>query len=200
MTVLMCVAEAFSMTGFACYTTLLPVLMKEWALSNTEAGLIGGVFYTGYMVAVPVLASLTDRVDSRKVYVFACSLSALGDVGIALFAGGLWSALAFQFVIGAGLGGTYMPGLKTLTDHLEGRAQSRATAFYTAAFGVGSSISILVSGMIASAYGRGAGVFCDAGRARAYSAGGVAGAVGLPSGAEKPQHAFICARLFVAQL
>ena len=153
MTVLMCVAEAFSMTGFACYTTLLPVLMKEWALSNTEAGLIGGVFYTGYMVAVPVLASLTDRVDSRKVYVFACSLSALGAVGFALFAGGLWSALAFQFVIGAGLGGTYMPGLKTLTDHLEGRAQSRATAFYTAAFGVGSSISILLSGMIASAYG-----------------------------------------------
>ena len=30
LTVLMCVAETFSMTGFACYTTLLPVIMKEW--------------------------------------------------------------------------------------------------------------------------------------------------------------------------
>jgi MFS family permease len=153
MTVLMCVAEALSMTGFACYTTLLPVLMKDWALNNTEAGLIGGIFYTGYMVAVPVLASLTDRVDSRKVYVFACMLSALGAAGFALFAHGLVSALLFQFVIGAGLGGTYMPGLKNLTDHLEGRAQSRATAFYTAAFGVGSSISILLSGKIAATFG-----------------------------------------------
>ena len=153
MTALMCLAEALSMTGFACYTTLLPVLMKEWTLSNTEAGLIGGIFYTGYMVAVPVLASLTDRVDSRKIYVFACSLSALGAAGFALFAHGLASALFFQFVIGAGLGGTYMPGLKTLTDHLEGKAQSRATAFYTAAFGVGSSISILLSGKIAATFG-----------------------------------------------
>jgi MFS family permease len=153
MTALMCFAEALSMTGFACYTTLLPVLMKEWTLSNTEAGLIGGIFYTGYMVAVPVLASLTDRIDSRKVYAFACMLSALGAAGFALFAHGLATALFFQFVIGAGLGGTYMPGLKTLTDHLEGRAQSRATAFYTAAFGVGSSISILLSGKIAATFG-----------------------------------------------
>ena len=153
MTALMCVAEALSMTGFACYTTLLPVLMREWTLSNTEAGLIGGIFYTGYMVAVPVLASLTDRVDSRKVYVFACALSALGAAGFALFADGLLAALLFQFVIGAGLGGTYMPGLKTLTDHLEGKAQSRATAFYTAAFGIGSSISILLSGAIAAVWG-----------------------------------------------
>ena len=153
LTVLMCAAEALSMTGFACYTTLLPVLTKAWGLNNSEAGLIGGVFYAGYMVAVPVLASLTDRIDSRRVYVFACALSALGAAGFALFAQGLWSALLFQFVIGAGLGGTYMPGLKSLTDHLQGPAQSRATAFYTAAFGVGSSISIVVSGKIAATFG-----------------------------------------------
>ena len=153
MTAIMCVAETLSMTGFACYTTLLPLLMKAWGLNNSEAGLIGGIFYTGYMVAVPVLASLTDRVDSRRVYGFACMLSALGAAGFALFAQGLWSALLFQFVIGAGLGGTYMPGLKNLTDHLEGKAQSRATAFYTAAFGIGSSFSILLSGLIAAKFG-----------------------------------------------
>ena len=153
MTVVMCMAEAFSMTGFACYTTLLPGLMKEWTLSNAEAGLIGGIFYTGYMVAVPVLSSLTDRIDSRRIYVFACALSVLGAACFALFAQGLWSALLCQFVIGAGLGGTYMPGLKSLTDHLQGAAQSRATAFYTAAFGVGSSISIVVSGKVAASFG-----------------------------------------------
>jgi len=43
LTLLMSGAEIFSMTGFAAYTTLLPVLRREWALSNSEAGLIGGV-------------------------------------------------------------------------------------------------------------------------------------------------------------
>lgn len=153
LTLLMCVAEALSMTGFACFTTLLPVLMTAWNLNNSEAGLISGVFYTGYMLAVPVLTGLTDRVDSRRVYLFACMLSALGTAGFALLASGLWSALLFQFLIGAGLAGTYMPGLKTLTDHLEGKAQSRATAFYTAAFGLGSSVSILVSGKLGALFG-----------------------------------------------
>jgi MFS family permease len=153
LTVLMCCAESLSMTGFACYTTLLPELMKTWGLNNSAAGLIGGVFYAGYMLAVPVLASLTDRVDSRRIYCFACALSSLGAAGFALLANGLWGALCCQFLIGAGLAGTYMPGLKALTDQLEGRAQSRGTAFYTAGFGVGSSISIVASGKIAALFG-----------------------------------------------
>lgn len=148
MTAIMCVAEAFSMASFAAYTTLLPVFQKEWGLSNSEAGLIGGIAFAGYMTAVPVLTALTDRVDSRRIYLGACFLSALGAGGFALYAQGLWSALLFQFIIGAGLGGTYMPGLKTLTDQLQGAAQARATAFYAACFGVGSSASILVSGWL----------------------------------------------------
>jgi MFS family permease len=153
LTVLMCSAEALSMTGFAAYTTLLPVLMREWGISNSEAGAISGVFYAGYMAAVPLLSSLTDRVDSRRVYLAACFISSIGAAGFAMFAGGLWSALFFQFLIGAGLAGTYMPGLKTLTDQIEGRAQSRAVAFYTAGFGLGSSISIVVCGKLGAAFG-----------------------------------------------
>ena len=148
LTLVMCVAEALSMTGFAAYTTLLPQIQREWGLSNSQAGLIGGVFYAGYMTAVPLLTSLTDRIDSRRVYRWACALAALGSLGFATCGEGLWTAIVFQFLIGAGLAGTYMPGLKTLTDQLEGTAQSRGTAFYTASFGVGSTISILVCGTI----------------------------------------------------
>ncbi|MGZ8209140.1 MAG: MFS transporter [Burkholderiales bacterium] len=153
LTAIMCIAESLSMTGFAAYTSLLPQLQREWSLTNSEAGLIGGVFYAGYMAAVPVLTSLTDRIDSRRVYAWACVLSVVGAAGFAWLAQGLWTALAFQFLIGAGLAGTYMPGLKTLTDQLEGAVQSRATAFYTASFGVGSSLSIIACGKIGGELG-----------------------------------------------
>ena len=149
----MCTAEALSMTGFAAYPTLLPLLQREWALTNSEAGLIGGIFYAGYMAAVPVLTSLTDRVDARKVYAAACALSLAGAAAFALFAQGLMTALVCQFLIGAGLAGTYMPGLKVLADQLEGTVQSRATGFYTGSFGVGSTISILTCGHLAGALG-----------------------------------------------
>jgi len=153
LTLLMCGAEVVGMTGFATYTTLLPALQREWGLSNSEAGLISGIYYAGYIAATPILTSLTDRVDARRVYLLSCALSLFGAAGFALFAGGLWSALFFQFLIGAGLGGSYMPGLKMLADQLEGAVQSRAVSFYTASFGIGSSLSILTCGWTGAAYG-----------------------------------------------
>ena len=152
-TLLMCVAETLSMTGFAAYTTLLPSLQREWSLSNSEAGLISGIYFAGYVAATPILTSLTDRVDSRRVYLAACLMSSLAAAGFALFADGLLTALVFQFFIGAGLGGSYMPGLKMLADQLEGRVQSRSVGFYTASFGIGSSLSIFICGLIGAAWG-----------------------------------------------
>jgi Na+/melibiose symporter-like transporter len=64
---------------------------------------VSGVYYAGYVMATPVLTSLTDRVDARRVYLFACLRSCVGAAGFMLFAGGLASALVFQFLIGAGL-------------------------------------------------------------------------------------------------
>ena len=152
LTLIMCLAEILSMTGFAAYTTLLPQLQREWNLSNSEAGAISSFMFAGYMVSVPVLTSLTDRIDSRRIYLMACIIGSIGAITFALFGQGFWSAALAQFLIGAALGGTYMPGLKALTDHLEGNAQSRATAFYTASFGLGSTVSILVAGKLGAGH------------------------------------------------
>jgi MFS family permease len=153
LTLTLCAAEVLHMTGFAAYTTLLPTLQREWALSNSEAGLVSGVYYAGYVVATPVLTSLTDRVDARRVYLIACALSIAGAAGFMLLANGLAAALVFQVLIGAGLGGSYMPGLKMLADQLEGAVQSRSVGFYAASFGLGSTFSILICGWIGSAWG-----------------------------------------------
>ena len=141
------------MLCYAIYPTLLPQLQREWGASNSAAGLISGMFFAGYMAAVPVLTGLTDRVDARRVYLFSSLLCACGCLGFALFAQGVWSAALFQGLTGAGIAGTYMPGLRALTDNLDERAQSRAVSFYTAVFGFGASLSILLAGAIAATLG-----------------------------------------------
>jgi MFS family permease len=148
----MCLAEVLGMATFATFPALLPTFRAEWGLSNTEAGWIGGVYFAGYLLSVPVLVSLTDRVDPRRVYVVAMSLSCLSAVGFALAAGGTGTASIWRFLQGVGLAGTYMPGLKALTDALPARAQSRAVAFYTSSFGVGSSLSFIIAGELAAAF------------------------------------------------
>ena len=60
-------AKIVGMAGFATFPALLPTCLFEWSLSNTEAGWICGLYYSGYLVSVPFLTSLTDRVDSRRV-------------------------------------------------------------------------------------------------------------------------------------
>src|SRR3989449_8225361 len=147
----MCAAHVTSMAGFSTYATLLPRLQHAWSLNNSQAGFISGAFFAGYMAAVPLLTSLTDRVDARRVYLVSSVVAAAALAGMALLANGLVSASLFQIAAGAGIAGTYMPGLRALTDNVSGTgAQSRAVSFYTAVFGLGTSLSILLSGWIAS--------------------------------------------------
>ncbi len=150
----MCGAHVASMTGFSTYATLLPGLQDEWGMNNSQAGFISGMFFAGYMAAVPVLTSLTDRMDARRIYLASSLVAAAALAGFAFLVEGVKSAALLQLAAGAGIAGTYMPGLRALTDSVEGtRVQSRAVAFYTAVFGLGTSLSILLSGSIADAIG-----------------------------------------------
>jgi len=149
-TVIVCLAEILGMTGFAAFPTLLPLFFQEWGITNTEAGWINGIYYAGYVVAVMVLTSLTDRVAARDVYMACTVISGIAITGFALFADGFWSAMFFRTLGGIGLAGTYMPGLKMLSDFLSGPTQSRNMAFYTSSFGIGASVSIAATGFIAS--------------------------------------------------
>jgi len=150
----MCAAHIVSMAGFASYATLLPRLQDQWSMNNSQAGFISGMFFAGYMAAVPVLTSLTDRLDARRIYMVSSVVAAASLAGFAFFADGVNSAALLQLAAGAGIAGTYMPGLRALTDSVQGtQAQSRAVAFYTAVFGLGTSLSILLTGRIADAMG-----------------------------------------------
>lgn len=144
----MCVAHFASMWGFSAYPTLLPTLREVWGLSNTQAGLVSGLFFAGYMLAVPILTSLTDRVDARRVYLLSSFVAAAGLIGTGVFARGVLTAGFFQMLAGAGIAGTYMPGLKALSDRLRGASQSRAVSFYTATFGIGLAWSVVMAGML----------------------------------------------------
>lgn len=135
------------MAGFALVPSLLPQLSRQWSLSATEGGWLGGIFFLGYILAVPVLVSLTDRIDARRIYLASAALSGLALAGFARLADSFATALGWWWLAGLGLAGTYMPGLKALTDRLPVAAQSRGTAFYTATFGVGAGLSYLWIGL-----------------------------------------------------
>jgi predicted MFS family arabinose efflux permease len=143
-----CAAQACAQIGAFGVAALVPTLIDEWSLSHTEAGWIGGIYYAAYTLAVPLLSSLTDRVDARRIYLGSVALTAVAFAGFAGLAGGFWSALAFRALMGVGWAGSYMPGLKALSDVAEGPQQSRAVAAHAAAVGVSGALSFGVAGAV----------------------------------------------------
>src|SRR5258706_5597213 len=119
----MCAAHVASMTGFAAYSTLLPRLQDEWGLNNSQAGFVSGAFFAGYMAAVPLLTSLTDRVDARRVYLVSSAVAAAALAGMALLAEGLVSGPLMQLPPRAGSRAPYLPGLRRLTGHALGTGE-----------------------------------------------------------------------------
>lgn len=141
------------MAGFATYSALLAELRDLWKLSNAQAGLVGGLFFAGYIASVSYAAALTDRVDPRRIYAAGSALCVAGCAGFGLFADGFASAAFFQVLGGAGIAATYMPGLRLLSERISGPAQSRVVAFYTSFFGIGVAFSYALAGMLAPGMG-----------------------------------------------
>ena len=128
-------------------------LMPLWNLSASQAGLMASAYAFGYMLAVPLLTALTDRIDARGILLAGSLLSGVATLAFGLFADGLVSASLWWGLAGVGFGGAYMPGLKALTDRLPPGETSRSVTLYTASFSIGVGLSFLVSQLVADRFG-----------------------------------------------
>ena len=163
-----CTAQVLAEIGAYTLPALLPTLIWTWSLSNAEAGWITSIYYVGYALSSPVLISLTDRVEPRRVYCWGMALLTCSHLGFALVADGFWGAMVCRTLAGIGWAGAYMPGLKVLSDRLEGRMQSRGVSWHAAGIGVSGALSFVVAGTVAAwfhwrwAFGVGAMCTCTA--------------------------------------
>ena len=160
-----CLAQSLAQIGAMAFAALLPAFFAEWSLSHAEAGWLSGIMFGAYAAAVPVLLPMTDRTDARKVYMCAVSATMLSHLGMAFLADGFWTGLVFRALNGIGWAGTYMVGLKALSDRVEGPAQSRAVAVHGASTGISSSLSFVIAGAVTSQFGWQAAFMVGAGGA-----------------------------------
>jgi MFS family permease len=128
-------------------------LIPLWGLSNAQAGLLAASYAAGYMLAVPVLASLTDRIDARVLLGVGSLASSAATLAFGWLAQGLFSAMLLWALAGVGFAGAYMPGLRALTDRLDPGDASRSVTFYTSSYSLGVGMSFLVSQLVAETLG-----------------------------------------------
>lgn len=150
---IVCAAQVFVQLGAGYWPVLLPEMMERWSLSNSEAGWITSAFYATYMVSVPLLVTLTDRIDAKRVYLFGVGATMIAHFAFGLLAEGFWSALALRGLAGIGWAGTYMTGLKLLADQVDAKMMSRAVTGHAASIGISGAASYVLGDLIAQHLG-----------------------------------------------
>ncbi|MFI5030420.1 MAG: MFS transporter [Reyranellales bacterium] len=150
---IVCAAQVFVQLGAGYWPVLLPERMAGWSLTNSEAGWITSAFYAAYMVCVPVLVTLTDRIDAKRVYLFGVGCTMVAHFAFGALADGFWSALALRALAGVGWAGTYMTGLKLLADQVDAKMMSRAVTGHAASIGISGAASYVLGELLAHAFG-----------------------------------------------
>lgn len=183
------VAQVLAQIGAFTLPALLPGYMQRWSLSATEAGWLIGAFFAAYVLVVPILVSLTDRVPAVRIYLIGTGLTALSHLGFATVADGFWSAFFLRAIAGMGWAGCYMPGLKVIADRLEGNAQSRAVTWHAAGVGIAGAASFAVAGFFDALGGpQAAFLFAAGAGATAFAIGAVVMPRTPPRQVAKPRH------------
>lgn len=150
---LLACALTVNMAPFATFAAVLPEISRAWSLSASEAGWIGGIYFAGYALGVPILSSLTDRIDGRAVFIGSTLLGAGASLAFAVGAEAFWTALALRFVGGVALGGVNMPGLKLVAERTSGQARARGSAVYSACYTLGAAGSFFIAGAVEATMG-----------------------------------------------
>jgi len=135
------------------FAATLHEIAAAWSLDASESGWIGGIYFAGYAIAVPFLASATDRMDGRRLYVGSALLGAAASLAFAAFAHGFILALILRFLGGVGLAGVHMPGLNLLMDRVDRSHQGRSAGIYTSSYAAGSAVSFMIAGIVDTAFG-----------------------------------------------
>jgi predicted MFS family arabinose efflux permease len=143
--IVVCTAQVFAQLGSYGFPALLPDFMDRWSLDNSQAGTVTAAFYAGYTCAVPILVTLTDRIDPKRVYLFGVACIVISYLSFGFLADGFLGAAICRTLTGIGWAGTYMTGLKMLADRVDGRLMTRAVSWHAAGIGIAGALSYVVS-------------------------------------------------------
>jgi len=145
--------EIGTMLVFNNYSALLPILQKEWSLTNSEAGWIFSSYQIGYILAVVLLTSLTDYVNTKYIYVVTSLWAGVIGILFSWWAEGFYSAMVLRTLMGIGFAGTYMPGLRMVSERFQPKERGRAVGIYVGAFTFGAALSLFLTGVLHSLSG-----------------------------------------------
>jgi MFS family permease len=138
-----------SRTGFAliftAYSAALPLLVTEWGMSASQAGLIQSAWHLGYLLSLFTVGFLADRYGAKRVFLGSSVGAGVSALVFALLADGFLSGALLYGLTGLFSGGSYTPGLTLISERFDAAKRGRAMGFYLAAASLGYALALVVT-------------------------------------------------------
>ncbi|MCQ4332238.1 MFS transporter [Natronomonas sp. F2-12] len=139
----------FSVLVWFNYSAVLPLVVEEWGLSGTQAGIVFGAFQAGYLVAIVPAGWLADRYSPRWVIAVGATGTGVPSLLFAGFAEGFLRGTVLRFLSGLFMAGVYVPGMRFVSDWFPESVRGRALGIYIGTFSVGSGLSFVFATAVA---------------------------------------------------
>lgn len=125
-----------------------PYIIREFDLSDVEAGLITSIFVIVYMIASPLGGILGDRMPRRFLVAASVGLWSLATIGSGL-AGTFITFLIARAIIGIGEAGYGAVAPAIISDLYPRNQRTRMLSFFYTAIPVGAAAGFAVGGYLA---------------------------------------------------
>jgi len=132
------------------FRVVLPLIMDGLKLTYTEAGLIGSLEFTVYMLMQVPSGYVVDRYGARKTITLGVLGGTIGNFLFG-FATNFSQALLCRMLVGLALAFIFVPGHKAIVDWFPPRRRGMAMGFF-AGGGAGMSVASVVSPFLALTY------------------------------------------------
>ncbi len=149
----LCLGQFLAHQTGLTFSVLIPILMSEWRLSGSQAGIILGIFQLGTLGAYVAVGFLLDRVRSKPIMTWAAALVGLSDLLFAGVARDFASGFALRLLVGIVYGGLYLPALKQIAETIPLARRGTSTGIYLAVIVAAYAIPLFYVGALAPRIG-----------------------------------------------
>ena len=144
----LCLSRVCFTLIFTTYSAAIPLLVRDWSMSASQAGLVQSAWHLGYLTSLFIVGFLADRYGAKRVFIFSSVAASLSALTFALFVNSFVSAALLYGLTGLLSGGSYTPGLTLISERFAPQRRGRAMGFYLAASSLGYALSLILSGML----------------------------------------------------
>ncbi len=141
-----------SMIGFGLIMPFLPIYAQRYGATDSEVGMIMGVFAVVRLITSPIGGWLADKVGRKPLMVFGMLLYT-----VVMYLFGTATTLPELFLYrggqGAASGLVWPVAMAYVGDIVHERDRGKAMGLYTMMFATGSAIGPMMGGLIAAWYG-----------------------------------------------